>query len=399
MNLKYADRMLGEKNDVVKEALKLTAQPDIISFAGGLPAPESFPLKEMAAASQKVFEEKGTNALQYSSVEGLLALREKIAKRMSEYHNIHADAANIMITSGSQQAIDMVGRIFLNPGDYVVCESPTYTAAVTTFKTYQCNFLSIDTDEDGMMIEDLEAKLANCSNAKVIYVIPNFQNPSGKTWSAERRKAVLEVAEKYNIPVLEDNPYGELRYEGEELPTLKSMDTKGLVIYMGSFSKVLCPGLRCGYIISCPEVMDMLTQIKQSTDLHSSTINQLTILQYLNDNDIDAHILELRAIYKHKRDVMLDAMKKCFPKEAKFTYPHGGMFTWVELPKEIDTQELFPKAIARKVAYIPGATFFPNGNANNCLRMSYSSSSDVKIIQGITALGEVFTEAIAALKK
>ena len=399
MNLKYAERMLGEKNDVVKEALKLTAQPDIISFAGGLPAPESFPLKEMAAATAKVFAEKGTSALQYSSVEGLLALRELIAKRMSERHNIPAKAEEILITSGSQQAIDMVGRIFLNPGDYVVCESPTYTAAVTTFKSYQCNFLSIDTDDEGMVMEDLRAKLAGCPNAKVIYVIPNFQNPSGKTWSVERRKALLEVAEEFNVPVLEDNPYGELRYEGEELPTVKSMDTKGMVIYMGSFSKVLCPGLRCGYIISCPEVMDMLCQIKQSTDLHSSTINQLSILQYLTDNDIDAHILELRAIYRHKRDLMLETMKKTFPKEAKFTYPHGGMFTWVELPKEIDTQKLFPKAIERKVAYIPGATFFPNGEADNCLRMSYSSSSDEKIIQGITALGEVFTEAVATLKK
>ncbi|MDO4178022.1 MAG: PLP-dependent aminotransferase family protein [Phascolarctobacterium sp.] len=399
MSLRFAERMLGEKSNVVKEALKLTAQPDIISFAGGLPAPESFPINEIELASAKLFVEKGTSAVQYNCMEGLPALRNKIAERMTSCHNINCTADEIMITSGSQQGIDMSGRIFLNPGDYVVCESPTYTAAVTTYKNYQANFLAIDTDDEGMIIEDLAAKLATCPNAKLIYVIPNYQNPSGKTWSVERRKALLQYAEQYNIPIVEDNPYGELRYEGEELPSIKSMDTKGLVLYMGSFSKVLCPGFRVGYIISSPEIMDMLCQVKQSTDLQSSTFTQMVIFQYLTDNDIDKHILELRAIYKHKRDLMLGTMEKCFPKEAKFTYPHGGMFTWVELPKEIDTQELFPKAIAKKVAYIPGATFFPNGGVNNCLRMSYSSSSDEQIIKGITALGELFTEAVAALKK
>lgn len=398
MQFRYAERMLGEKSDVVKEALKLTAQPDIISFAGGLPAPESFPVKEMAAASAKVFANKGAGALQYSSVEGVPALRQAIAKRM-EKHNIKCAAENIIVTTGSQQGIDMAARIFINPGDVVVCESPTYTAALTTFKNYQCKFVAVATDDQGMIIEDLKEKLAACPEAKLIYVIPNFQNPSGKTWSLERRQALLDCATEYNIPILEDNPYGELRYEGEEIPAIKSLDQKGMVIMMGSFSKVLSPGFRLGYMISSPEVTDMLTQVKQATDLHSSTISQMEIVQYLEDNDIDEHIVELRKIYKHKRDLMLETMAKEFPPEAKFTYPTGGMFTWVELPKEIDTVKLLPLAVERKVAFIPGSSFFPEGNINNCIRMSYSSSSDEQIIKGITALGQLFKEQLAALKK
>ena len=389
MNLKYADRMLGEKNDVVKEALKLTAQPDIISFAGGLPAPESFPLKEMAAASQKVFEEKGTNALQYSSVEGLLALREKIAKRMSEYHNIHADAANIMITSGSQQAIDMVGRIFLNPGDYVVCESPTYTAAVTTFKTYQCNFLSIDTDEDGMMIEDLEAKLADCPNAKVIYVIPNFQNPSGRTMSLERRKAIYAIASKYNLLIYEDDPYGDVRFTGEDVPSFKSFDVDNRVLYVGSFSKTLSAGLRVGYIYGPVGVMKSMVAVRGG-DGQDPLFNQKIIMRTLKKLDFEEHLANVRKIYGAKASLMQETLTKYCAPACKVEMPEGGMFAWVTMPEAVDLEQFSQEALSNGIAVVKSGAFaVDEANGGHAFRLNFSAPKDADIVKGCEIFGRL----------
>lgn len=247
MALKYAERMDRIKASEIRELLKLTVRPEIISFAGGLPAPELFPVEEMKKVSLKVLEESGEQALQYSPTEGFTPLREKIAKRMEQV-GVNTKAENILITSGSQQGLDFSGKIFLNPGDVVVVESPSYLGAINAFKAYECEFLEVPTDENGMIMEELEKALADTERVKMIYVIPDFQNPSGRTWSLDRRKKLLEIANKYNLPIIEDNPYGELRFEGERLPSIKSMDTDGRVVFLGTFSKTFCPGLRIGWV-------------------------------------------------------------------------------------------------------------------------------------------------------
>ncbi len=393
MEIKFARRTEQMNSSVVRETLKLTAKPDVISFAGGMPAPEVFPVRELQAAMNKVLETSGRTALQYGPTDGYLPLREKIAARHRKA-GISCTADDILMISGSQQGLDLAGKLFLDPGDLVVCESPTYTAALSAFRAYECGFLPIDTDDDGMIIEDLERKLAANPRAKVIYVIPTFQNPTGRTWSLERRKGLLKVAEKYSLPILEDNPYGDLRYEGETIPPLKAMDTQGLVIYMGSFSKTLSPGIRLGWILAAPELLQKFNTAKQGADLQASTIMQMVVNTYLEDYDLDENIRKLNALYHKRRDLMLSLLEQEFPKGSSWTHPQGGLFIWVTVPEQIDTAKIMPQVVARKVAYIPGHSFFADGGVTNTLRLNFSNASEEKIITGMKLMGEVLREQV-----
>lgn len=386
--MKFAKRMESLKASEIREILKLIENPEIISFAGGLPAPELFPVEEMKEVSRAVLEEDGKKALQYSSTEGYLPLREKIAKRMKEV-GVETTAENILITSGSQQGLDFSGKVFLNEGDVVVCESPSYLGAINAFKSYSPKFVEIDTDDDGMDMDALEKVLKEIDHIKMIYVIPDFQNPSGRTWSIERRKRLIELANEYDLPVIEDNPYGELRFEGERPPAIKAYDTQGRVIYLGTFSKIFCPGLRIGWTLGDGEALQKYIYVKQGADLHTSTLTQREINKFMDLYSIDEHIEKIKTVYRKRRNVMMEAIKNHFPKTVKYTYPEGGLFTWCELPEGMDSKEIFKKSIEENVAFVPGGSFYPNGGKENTFRLNYSMMSEEKIQEGIERLGKV----------
>ncbi|WZL73120.1 PLP-dependent aminotransferase family protein [Clostridiaceae bacterium 35-E11] len=393
MNIRYAKRMEGMKASEIRELLKLTTKPEIISFAGGLPAPELFPVEEMKKVAVKVLDEAGQQALQYSTTEGFTPLREKIAARMAKL-GIKTEAKDILITSGSQQGLDFTGKIFLNPEDVVVCESPSYLGAINAFKAYDCKFVEVATDDDGMIMEDLEEILKATPRARMIYVIPDFQNPTGKTWSVERRKQLLEIATKYDLPIIEDNPYGELRFEGEIPPSVKAFDKDGRVVFLGTFSKTFAPGLRIGWVCASEQILGKYIMVKQGADLQTSTISQRELNTFLEMYPLDEHIEKIKDVYKRRRNLMLDTMKEHFPAEVKYTYPQGGLFTWVELPEYINARDLMIKALEKKVAFVPGGSFFPNGGHENAFRLNYSNMPEEKIVEGIKRLGEVLKEAI-----
>ena len=390
----YADRMNELKASDVRELLKLTARPEVISFAGGMPAPELFPVDDINTATAAVLHENGRAALQYGPTEGYLPLRKQIADRLAAKNGIHTDADHIMITAGSQQGLDYCARLFLNPGDVVLLESPSYLGAVNAFKACEPTFIEVPTDDGGMIMEELEKILATTERVKMIYVIPDFQNPSGRTWSLERRKAFMEVVNKYEVPVIEDNPYGELRFKGEFLPALKTMDTKDLVIYLGTFSKILAPGYRLGWICCGSDIFDKMTLIAQAAVLQTATISMMVVSKYLDMFDLDAHVQKIRDTYRHRCDLMISTMDEYFPKEAKFTRPEGGLFTWVEMPEYVNTRDMAADALALNVAFVPGDGFFPNGGNFHCLRMNYSNMPDDRIVEGVKRLAEVMKKYI-----
>jgi len=381
------------KASEIRELLKLTQRPEVISFAGGLPAPELFPVLEVKNAASKVLEEKGRIALQYGPTEGYNPLREKILKRMAKV-KVDATIDNILITSGSQQGLDFAARVFINPGDVIICESPTYLGAINAFKACEPRFVEVPTDDEGMIMEELEKALAENENAKFIYVIPDFQNPTGKTWSLERRKGLVELANKYNVAIIEDNPYGELRFEGEILPAIKHFDTEGRVIFLGTFSKILTPGLRLGWICAEPEVLSKFIMVKQGADLQSTTSEQMIVAQLLDDFDLEAHIERIKEVYKKRKDLMIKTMEEEFPEGVTWTDPEGGLFTWVVLPENLNARDIAVKALEKNVAYVPGGAFFPNGGHENTFRMNYSNMPEDRIVEGIKRLGEVLREVV-----
>ncbi len=389
MALKFAKRMDNMKASEIRELLALTAKPDIISFAGGLPAPELFPVDQWKAAVNKVLDEKGRQALQYGPTEGYLPLREQIVHRMNKVGVKDAKPDDFLILSGSQQGLDFMAKAFIDPGDQIIVESPTYLGALNAFKAYEPSFLDVELDADGMRMDILEERLKTNDRVKFIYVISDFQNPSGKTWTMERRKKLIELANKYDVAILEDNPYGELRFEGEIQPSLKSLDTEGRVVFMGTFSKVFSPGVRLGWFCASPELLDKFNKIKQGADLQSSTISQMELAQFLEDNDLEAHIAEIIKVYGKRKNVMVDAMTKYFPEGVTFTNPEGGLFLWVELPEYMNARDLAVKAIEQKVAYVPGGAFFGNNVRENCFRCNYSCMSEEKIEEGVKRLADV----------
>ena len=396
--VQFASRMNLLKGSAIRELLKLAGRPEVMSFAGGMPAPELFPVEQVMEASMAVLKEQGRAALQYSSTEGYPRLRQQIADRMLAKNNIKTDADHILVTAGSQQGLDFSARVFLNPGDVVLLESPSYLGAVNAFKAAEPTFIEVPTDDGGMIMEELEKILASTENVKMIYVIPDFQNPTGRTWDLDRRHKFMEIVNRYEIPVVEDNPYGELRFEGEYMPALKSLDTKGLVIYLGTFSKILAPGYRIGWVCAEDEILAKYNFMEQAASLQASTIGQMETSKWIDMFDLDGHVAKIREVYKKRRDVMLDTLKNNLPEGCVCTNPVGGLFTWVVLPESFNSEEkmkeLQMKCIAKNVAFVAGGSFFPNGGHENTLRLNYSCMPEEKIVFGITTLCQTIKECM-----
>lgn len=392
MKFNFAKRMSSIKASEIREILKVTEHEDIISFAGGLPAPELFPIEEINEITQIVLKEAGTKALQYTTTEGYSPLREWISERMNQRLGTTLDKDNILITHGSQQGLDLSGKVFLDEGDIVLCESPTYLAAISAFKAYGCDFIEIPTDEDGMDMERLEYILRCTKNIKLIYVIPDFQNPTGKTWSRERRRKLAEISSRFGVMVIEDNPYGELRFDGMSLPAIKSFDNCGNILCTGSFSKIFCPGFRIGWIAGDKDIIRKYVLVKQGTDLQCNTIAQMTIHEYLKRYNINDHIKKIVEVYKQRKDVAIRCIERYFPENIKFSHPQGGLFIWVELPENISAREILEKCLERKIAFVPGGSFFPVKHKENTFRINYSNMPQEKIEKGIQIIGEVLKE-------
>ena len=386
MTTRFAKRMEVLKASEIREILKVTQRPEVISFAGGLPAPELFPVKTLAAATQKVFEEEGMKALQYSTTEGHAPLRRKIAERMKATWDTHVTPEQILVTSGSQQGLDLTGKLLLDDGDVVLCESPTYLGAISSWNVLRPRWVEVPTDDDGMVPSGLEEALAEHPKAKAIYVIPNFQNPSGRTWSLERRRRFMEIVERHDVYVVEDNPYGELRFEGTSIASLKSLDRKGRVIALGTFSKVFCPGLRIAWIATENPVYEKLVILKQGADLQTSTLGQLQVNRYLEENDLDADIARIIPVYRERRDAMLAALDAEMPAGVHFTRPSGGLFLWMTLPERLNARTLLDECVRQNVAFVPGGAFYPNGGHENTLRLNYSNMPIERIREGVRRL-------------
>ena len=385
--LRFATRMSRMPVSAIREILKVTEHPEIISFAGGLPAPELFPIEAIADAHRAVFAEEGRAALQYSTTEGWGLLREWIAERMHR-RGISAPADQIMITSGAQQGIDLTAKVFLERGDQVVVENPTYLAAIQTFSGYEASFIGVESDDDGMKVDQLEEALKH-ARPKLIYVVSEFSNPKGTTLSYERRVKLVELSARYGIPILEDNPYAELRYEGNRPPPLAALDTKGLVIHLGSFSKTLSPGMRLGWLIASEKVFQNAVIAKQSSDLHTSTVEQRAAARLLRTFDYDEHVRRLCKVYGERCLAMRSAIKRLFPAEVKSTDPEGGLFLWVELPERISAEKIFDDAIAERVAFVPGTSFFACEPKLNYMRLNFSNQEPEMIEEGIQRIGRV----------
>lgn len=392
MAIRFSSTLEAIKGSDLGPLLALTAKPEIISFAGGLPAPQTFPLKELTECAVKVREQDGAGAMQYGPSLGFLKLRQDIADRMNRMYQPmgmdKVDPKNIMITTGSQQGLDMTGRVFLDKGDVVLIESPSYLGAIGAFALNQPKFIEVPTDDQGMIPEELEKIIKTTDRIKFIYVIPNYQNPTGICWSLERRKAVMAIATKYEIPVFEDNPYGDLRFEGEEIAPLVSMDPKHLVIYSGTFSKTLCPGMRLAWLVANDQILAKLDLVKGSTDLSTPCVTQRECAMYMENYDFEGHVQENCRLYAKRRDAMCAAIKKYFPEGIKCTYPHGGLFLWVELPENMDARKLFQVCITNNVAYVPGDSFFPASRKKNYFRLNFSYNDEATIDEGIKRLGE-----------
>jgi 2-aminoadipate transaminase len=387
--IRYADRMQFLKASEIREMLKLTEEPDVISFAGGLPAPELFPVEQLKEVVVEVLDKSGQAALQYSTTEGFNPLRRQIAEIVARRGVKNLDYKQILITNGSQQGLDFSGKVFINPGDVVICESPTYLAAVSAFRAYQANFVEVGMDEEGMIMEELEQALAAHPDAKFIYTIPDFQNPTGRTMSLQRRHRLIELANQYDIPVVEDNPYGELRFEGEDMPAIMSLDTEGRVIYLGTFSKTFAPGLRIGWVVANPEILQKFVIVKQGADLQANSMVQRDAALFLEKFGLQEHVEKIKDVYRRRRDLMVQSIKEYFPPEVKSTYPQGGLFLWVGIREDLDTKEVFQEAIKEKVAFVPGHSFFPNGGHKNFMRINFSNMPEDRIVEGIKRLGKV----------
>lgn len=397
--MKFSTLASGLKASEIREILKLTTQPEIISFAGGLPAPEFFPIEELKKVDAEILEKEGMQAVQYGTTEGYLPLREKIAEHMKTAFGVDCSAEELLITSGSQQGLSLLSQIFLDPDDVVLVESPTYLGAINAFTLQHPRFIEVPTDEQGIIPEALEKILQEHGKAvRLMYVIPEFQNPTGITWTEERRKAFMKVVGAYDFPIIEDDPYGELRYDGEKMKALKSLDTKGQLIFLGSFSKIFMPGLRLAWMAASPEILDKAVKLKQAVDLQSSSFAQRQAYYYMKRYDINEHVRNLVQVYGKRRTLMCETMKQYFPQGITFTYPEGGLFTWVTLPEGMDATALMPKVLAEKVAYVPGGPFYPHGGHRNHFRLNYSNMPEDRIVEGVKRLAAVLTEEMKNIK-
>ncbi len=384
---RMASRMSRIKVSAVREILKITERPEVLSFAGGLPAPELFPVQPLAQALSDVLERDGAAAMQYSTTEGWRPLREWIANRMRT-QGVAATADRVLITSGSQQGIDLIAKVFLDRGDQVVVETPCYLAALQTFGGFEASFVTVGSDESGMRVDEVE-RILQKSSPKLIYVISEFNNPKGTSLSLERRQHLIELSRRYEVPIVEDNPYGELRYAGTWRPSLTAMDSDGLVIYLSTFSKTLSPGLRIGWAVASEPVLRAMTTAKQAADLHTSTLLQHGVARLLETFDYDRHVAEICSVYGERLNAMLGAMEEYFPKNVRWTSPEGGLFLWVELPAHVRAEAVLKEAIRHKVAFVPGAPFFAKPEKHHFLRLNFSNRSPELIATGIQRLGKL----------
>ncbi len=374
---------------VIRETLKISNKPGIINFAGGLPASELLPTEQIRTCLDAVLADHAAQALQYSISQGVPVLRELIAQRISR-QGLPVSADNILITTGSQQGLDLIGRVFLEPGDYVVTELPTYLGALQAFNFYQARYAPIQMDDDGMIIDNLEEKIIQY-RPKMIYVVPNFQNPSGITMSYQRRKALMNLVFRHQIAMIDDNPYGELRYSGTPLPSLRGLGGDA-VIQLGTFSKLISPGLRIGWICAPVSAIAIIEKAKQAVDLHSSTFSQFIAAEFLKRGFLDPHIERIREAYALKRDTMIAAMKEYFPSSVRWPHPDGGLFLWVQLPENVSASMVFQQALHAGVAFIHGRPFHPDGTGDNTMRLNFASSSPENIVEGIKRLGKVLQQ-------
>ncbi len=397
----FSSRAASAKRSTIRELLKLTEQPDIISFGGGLPAPETFPHMELAAIAEQLLREEPHNVLQYGTTEGSRTLRTEVAKWLGT-QDIQVSINELLVTSASQQGLDLICKAFFDPGDVIFCGLPTYLGAVQAFTLFQVAKVGVPLEDDGMDIDELESRIVAArregKKMKGIYTIPDFQNPSGITMSLEKRRQLLEVARAYDLLIFEDNPYGHLRFDGEPIPSIFSMDDEGRTIMLLTFSKVLSAGLRLAVMVARGELMDVLVRVKQPTDLCTSKLTQMLAARYMQQYGLEKHLADIRPIYREKKEAMIAALEKYMPNEEglRWTNPDGGLFVWVWLPADIDTEEMLPRAIAKKVAYVPGASSYVDGDGQNTMRLSFSLCTPDRIDEGIRRLASVVTETIAA---
>ena len=390
MNYKFADRMGNLKASAIREILKHTQDPSVIPFAAGNPAPEAFPTAEIARISNEILTKNPIAALQYSITEGYTPLRNTL-KEQYQAKNIMKDGDDLIIVTGTQQGLDLTTRVLVNEGDTVICEMPSFVGALNAFKAGGANLVGVEMEDDGISIEKLEKALQDNKNTKFLYLIPNFQNPSGITMSLEKRKAVYELALKYGVMIFEDNPYGDLRFAGEPVPNIKTLDREGIVVYCGSFSKTLSPGMRVAFLIANAEVVQKVVVVKQTNDVHTNIWSQMVCEQFMRENDWDAHIANLCEIYRKKAKLMLDGMDAHFNPIVTHTVPEGGLFIWGTLPEGVDMMKFCTEAVQEhKVAVVPGTAFMPNeSDVTRSFRLNFSTPTDEQIVKGIELLGKM----------
>jgi 2-aminoadipate transaminase len=407
----YARRTATMESSAIREILKVTQQPDIISFAGGLPAPELFPVERLEGACQKVLREQGQKALQYTITEGYPPLRQFIVEKMARY-GIEASIDNVLITTGSQQGLDLIGKVFIDPGDLVLVEAPTYLGAIQAWRPYQPRFAQVPIDDEGMRVDLIEPILRQ-QRPKLTYVLPNFQNPAGTTLSRRRREMLVSLADSYSLPIIEDDPYGELRYSGDHIPPVMVLDVQRLramgkaalngylvgdVIYLGTFSKTLAPGLRLGWVVAPPDVTHKLVQAKQGADLHTSTFDQMVAYEVVKDGFLERHVLRIREVYRQRRDTMLAALAEFCPEGVTWTRPEGGLFLWVRLPEHVNAREVLDDALAEKVAFVPGSAFFADGSGQNTMRLNFSNTEPELLREGVRRLARAIAMRLETVK-
>jgi len=388
---RFAKRMQGMKGNAIRELLSVSQQPGMISFAGGLPSAETFDTQTVAKIAYEVLMEDGNKILQYGSTEGYAPLREELIKYLKK-DGFNIKDENLLITSGAQQGIDLVAKSLIDPGDVVVVESPSYLAALQIFKTYEAKLVVVPSDENGMVVSELEEVIKKY-NPKIVYSVPTFQNPSSVTMTLSRRKELCALLKNNEIVFIEDNPYGDLRYSGEDQPKIYNLDKTNQTLYLGTFSKIVSPGLRVGFAIGNESLITKMRIGKQGTDVQTTTLAQAIICEYFKRGILEEHIESIKDLYRKKRDYFLKKMEEHFPEEITWNYPDGGLFVWAELPEGYDTQDLFKVAIPKNVAFVPGESFFVN-NKKNCLRLNFSNASFEEMDEGIASLGEAIREIL-----
>lgn len=394
MKYNFSDRISALQPSAIREILKMSSDPRVIPFSAGNPAPEAFPTQAVADISKAVLEKNPISALQYSLTEGYPVLRETMKDFAFNHYSIGQTFDELIIVSGAQQGIELTCKVLCNEGDTIICENPSFIGSLNAFRSYHTRLVGVDMEEDGIRIEALEEAIKNNPHTKFIYVIPNFQNPTGKTMSYEKRQKVYELAKKYEIMILEDNPYGDLRFEGEDLPSIKSMDTEGRVIYVGSFSKILSPGMRVGYLIAHQELVSKIVVAKQCADVHSNMLAQIICEEFIKNYNITEHLTKLKEIYKRKCQLMLSEMDKYFSNQVTYTRPEGGLFIWCTLPEHVDMVEFCKRAVLEyQTAVVPGSAFgVVEGAKTQSFRINFSTPTDEQIIEGIERLGRLTKE-------